>query len=423
MDRTSRRTRRPFNPETLMMGYGYDPFLSEGAIKPPVFLTSTFAFRNAEEGKRFFEWAYGLKERDPEHDPAMGLIYSRLNNPDLEILEDRLAAWEAAEKALAFSSGMAAITTTILALVDPGQELISTNPVYGGTDFFFEHICPRLGITVHRVRAGSSSVEDIERLLAERRDKVRMVFVETPSNPTNQMVDLEAVSKLCVDNGNEERKTLLMVDNTFLGPVFQHPLGQGADLVVYSATKFIGGHSDLVAGAVLGDESLLKEVGVYRTIFGNMAEPFTGWLMMRSLETVSVRMRQQQKNARALVRMLKEHPAVERVYYPGEMEDPVQNEIWRRQCSGTGALVSFEIRGSEADAFRVLDNFEVCKLAVSLGGTESLVEHPASMTHSDLDEETRREAGITSSMIRLSVGIEHRDDLLDDLRGALDTLT
>lgn len=405
-----------------MMGYGYDPFLSEGSVKPPVFLTSTFVFRNAQEGKRFFEWAYGLKERDPERDPEMGLIYSRLNNPDLEILEHRLAAWENAEMGLAFSSGMSAITTTVLGLVQPGEEIVSTNPVYGGTDFFFQHICPRLQIPVHRVTTGSDTVAEVERILKERGGKVRLVYAETPSNPTNSMVDLEALAKVAHGASGGDRETLLMVDNTFLGPLFQQPLSLGADLSVYSATKFIGGHSDVVAGALLGPGRLLKDVAVHRTIFGSMAEPFTGWLLMRSLETLAVRMRQQQENALALVAALKEHPAVTRVFYPGEMEDPRQREIWKKQCTGSGSLISFEVEGGEAEAFQVLDGFEIAKLAVSLGGTESLVEHPSSMTHSDLDEETKRLAGITPSMIRMSVGIENVDDLLADVTGALDEI-
>lgn len=422
--RNSTRTGKPFRPETLMMGYGYDPFLSEGAVKPPVFLTSTFAFRTAAEGKRFFEWAYGLKERDPAQDPEMGLIYSRLNNPDLEILETRLAAWEGADTGLVFSSGMAAIATTVQALVKPGQEIISTNPVYGGTDYFFEHICPEQNIEVHRTCAGSDSVKHIANLLDERGDSIRMIYVETPSNPTNQMVDLKALvelvqrSRVSREEGNE---LLLVVDNTFLGPVFQQPLELGVDLSVYSATKFIGGHSDLVAGALLGSSTLLKKVAVHRTILGTMAEPFTCWMMMRSLETLSIRMHRQQKNARAIVKMLQKHPAVEKIFYPGEL-DGEQTRIWKGQCSGSGSLISFTVNGGEAEAFKVLDNFEIAKLAVSLGGTETLVQHPGTMTHSDLDAETMLAAKITPNLIRISCGIEHEDDLLDDLKGALDTI-
>lgn len=421
--RHSARTGRPFDPQTLMMGYGYDPFLSEGSVKPPVFLTSTFAFRNSAEGKRYFEWAYGLKERDPSRDPEMGLIYSRLNNPDLEILENRLACWEGAEQGLVFSSGMSAITTTLLSLVAPGQEIISTNPVYGGTDFYFEHICPRWNTPVHRVRAGTDAAAQVEKLLRERPGRVRLVYVESPSNPTNCMTDLAALREVIQRVGTppEGQEILLVVDNTFLGPLFQQPLQCGADLSVYSATKFLGGHSDLVAGALLGSSRLLQEVGVYRTILGTMAEPFTCWLLLRSLETLSVRMEKQQETALHLARMLAAHPAVARVYYPGHL-DEAQNAIWNRQCQGSGSLISFDVKGGEAEAFRVLDAVEICKLAVSLGGTESLVEHPSTMTHSDLDDETKAMAGIGPAMIRLSVGLEAVVDLEADLRGALDML-
>jgi methionine-gamma-lyase len=419
MDSRSKRTGREFSPETLMMGYGYDPFRSEGSVKPPIFMTSTFAFKSAEEGKQFFEWAYGLKQRDPDHDPEMGLIYSRLNNPDLEILEHRLATWEKAEMGLVFSSGMSAITTTILALVEPGSEIISTNPVYGGTDYFLEHICPRMNIKVHRIRAGSDTVADVAALLEERGTKVRLVYAETPSNPTNRMVDIEALATMLKTKGDE--RPLFMVDNTFLGPVFQQPLLQGADLAVYSATKFIGGHSDLVAGAVLGPKSLLEPISVHRTIFGSMAAPFTCWLMMRSLETLSIRMHQQQKNAIELVELLKEHPSVTKVYYPGLLDDE-QTRIWKKQCEGPGSLISFNIKGGEKEAFRVLNSFEICKLAVSLGGTESLVQHPSTMTHSDLDDATKQAAEIGDNLIRLSVGIENLDDLKADLLGALEAI-
>lgn len=421
--RHSARTGRPFDPQTLMMGYGYDPFLSEGAVKPPVFLTSTFAFRNAAEGKRYFEWAYGLKERDPGKDPEMGLIYSRLNNPDLEILENRLACWEGAEQGLVFSSGMSAITTTLLSLVAPGQEIISTNPVYGGTDFYFEQICPRWKTPVHRVCAGSEAPAQVEALLRERAGKVRLIYVESPSNPTNSMTDIAALREVIqrVGQAPEGQEILLMVDNTFLGPLYQQPLQVGADLSVYSATKFLGGHSDLVAGALLGASRLLRDVGVYRTILGTMAEPFTCWLLLRSLETLAVRMEKQQENARHLAAMLAGHPAVARVFYPGYLDEG-QTAIWQRQCQGSGSLIAFEVRGGEAEAFRVLDNVEICKLAVSLGGTESLVEHPDTMTHSDLDEATKRQAGISPAMIRLSVGLEAITDLESDLRGALDSL-
>lgn len=406
-------------PETQMLGHGYDPFLSEGSVKPPVFLTSTFVFRCAEDGKRFFELAYGLKQKDPGEVP--GLIYSRINNPNLEILEQRLGVWEKAEKALVFASGMAAISSTVLAHLQPGEQVVATTPVYGGTHYFLSKILPRYGMNCRWIHAGSAFTTELEQILSNPDHRVRMVYVETPANPVNLMTDLPRCVELCARYSRPERPVLLVVDNTFLGPVFQQPLLLGADITVYSATKFIGGHSDVVAGAVMGREELLKPVAEMRTIMGNMASPFDCWLLMRSLETVAIRMRQQQENAHAVVAMLKAHPAVRSVYYPGELDEE-QDRIWRGQTSGGGSLISFDVKGDEAEAFRVLNAVKHAKLAVSLGGTETLIEHPATMTHSDLSAADRELACITPGMIRVSVGIEHIDDLLHDLDQALNVL-
>jgi len=419
MKRVSKITGRPFHPETLAMGYDYDPFLSEGAAKPPVFLTSTFCFRNAQEGKEFFELAYGLKEKREGQD--LGLIYSRLNNPNLEILEKRLAAWEGAEKAATFAAGLAAISTTVMALVKPGDSIITTNPVYGGTDYFFEHILDHWGVKVYRVNAGSRAPEEMAGIL-DRDPRVRIIYLETPANPNLILTDIRALADLAAAHSTEERRILTIVDNTLLGPLFQRPIEHGADVVIYSATKFIGGHSDLVAGVSIADEELMKSIMEYRTILGTMSSPFNTWLMSRSLETLAVRMERQQQNALEVFRVLQEHPAVAAVFYPGSNEDKRQQEIYQRQCTGSGSLISFEIKGGEKEAFQVLNRFEIFKLAVSLGGTESLVEHPKTMTHSDLDPETQKEAGITDALIRISLGIEHPEDLCADIRQALDVL-
>ncbi len=412
-----------FNAETLAIGLGYDPALSQGAVKPPVFLSSTFQFQSAAEGKRFFELAYGLRAAAPGEEP--GLIYSRLNNPNLQIFEERIAAWDRTEAALSFASGMAAITTSVLALVRPGEVILSTAPVYGGTHYFFRHLLPGLGIEVHTVAAGTHAHERLEE--AARRvgpERVRLLFVETPANPSLRLTDIAAVAALArrLSAGRASRPVLTAVDNTILGPVFQRPAALGADLVLYSATKFIGGHSDLIAGTVSGPRALMGEIATWRTILGTMPNPFTGWLLLRSLEKVSVRMRRQAKSAQKLALLLAEHPRVRRVFFPGLLaaDDP-QAEVWRRCCSGTGSLISFEIDGGEAEAFAVLDRFEVCRLAVSLGGTETLVEHPMSMTHADVPPEELEEQGVREGMIRLSVGLEHLSDLRRDLLHALGT--
>jgi methionine-gamma-lyase len=412
---------RPLHPESLMMSYGYRPEWSEGAAKIPIFQTSTFIFKSAEEGKAFFELAYGLRsQRDGEQ---MGLIYSRLNNPDLEILEDRLTLWDDAEAAAVFASGMAAITTTLLTFLRPGDVLLHSEPVYGGTDFLFKHILPQFGIRVVGFRAGTSP-EQVELHLCRLGliERLALIFIETPANPTNDLVDIAAFAALA-QRLSGARRILTAVDNTFLGPLWQQPLRYGADLVLYSATKYIGGHSDVIAGVCLGSRELLAQVKVLRTIFGTMAGPHTGWLLLRSLETLKLRMTAQMKTARHVAAFLTDHPKVARVYYLGNLtgDDP-QYVVYQRQCSAPGGMISFEVVGGEAEAFRLLNALKLIRLAVSLGGTESLAEHPATMTHADVDPEERLELGITPAMIRLSVGVEHPDDLIADLAQALEAV-
>ncbi len=412
---------REFNPETLALGYAYDPSLSEGAVKPPVFLTSTFQFDSAQHGKEFFELAYGLRERAPGEVP--GLIYSRLNNPNLQIFEQRMAAWDRTERGATFSSGMAAISTAALAFLRPGDRVLCSSPVYGGTHFLLENILPQFGIEAVQVPAGINTPTRMGELAREL-GGVRMLYLETPANPSNAMVDIAAVAALGRALSEESgRKVITAVDNTFLGPVFQRPATLGADLVIYSATKFIGGHSDLIAGVITGPSALLEPLLSFRTILGTMAAPFTGWMLLRSLETLSIRMRRQAKNARVLAAMLADHPRVTRVNYPTLLpEGSPERAIYTSQCTGPGSLISFEVEGGEEAAFEVLDRFEVFRLAVSLGGTESLVEHPMRMTHADVEPAALEAIGVTPGLIRMSVGIEHLSDLKRDLRYALDAL-
>lgn len=410
------------HPESLMMGYGYRPELSEGSIKPPLFLTSTFVFETAEEGKAFFELAYGLRKGDPGEE--MGLIYSRLNNPNLEILEDRLTIWDGAEAAAVFESGMAAISTTLLSLLAPGDVVLFSEPIYGGTDFLLKHILPRYGIRPVGVLANGGTAA-FEAALADHaiRDHLAVIYVETPANPTNALVDIAACAELAQRWSRPNKRVLLAVDNTFLGPLWQHPLRHGADIVLYSATKYIGGHSDLIAGVALGSKAVVEPIKAFRTILGTMASPMTGWMLLRSLETLKLRMTSQMKNARYVADFLADHPKVERVYYLGHLPpDSPEHALYRRQCVAPGSIISFEIVGGEAEAFRFLNNLQLFHLAVSLGGTESLVEHPASMTHSDVDPEERIEMGITEKMVRLSIGVEHPEDLIADLKQGLEAV-
>lgn len=412
---------RALAPETLMMGYGYDPALSEGAIKAPLFQASTFVFKSAEDGKRFFEVAYGLRAQEP--DEALGLIYSRINNPNLEILEDRLAVWDAADRALVFSSGMAAISTAMFALTRPGDVILYAAPAYGGTEYLFDRILPRWGVRAVTVLAseGTAALEAaVSRASAEAASaggRLAMIYLETPANPTNQMVDVAAAARASRAVGQAERP-LVAVDNTFLGPLWQRPLELGADLSLYSLTKYVGGHSDLIAGACLGSAEVMARVAEMRTICGTATDPHTAWLLARSLETLHLRMERAQANAVALAERLRGHPAVTQVMMAGDGSDE-QKAIFASQCRGPGSTFSLRVRGGEAEAFRVLNGLKLFKLAVSLGGSESLASHPSSMTHSDYADEAKARCGIGDDLIRLSVGVENVDDLWADLEQAL----
>lgn len=412
--------KQTLHPETQMMGYGYDPHLSEGALKPPIFLTSTFVFKNAQEGKDFFDYASGRKE--PPEGTTPGLVYSRFNNPNLEVLEDRLTLWDGAESAAVFSSGMSALSTTLLAFLRPGDSILISRPLYGGTETLVDKVLPQYGISVVGFEDGCSA-EQVRAAAAEAKSKGRvgLILVETPANPTNGLVDLQLMAAVADELGQSQGfRPAVAVDNTFLGPVYQCPLKVGGDLVLYSLTKYVGGHSDLVAGAVTGSKEWVKPVKGLRGFLGTQADPNTAWMLMRSLETLSLRMEKANLNAARIAAFLRDHPKVEHVNYLGFLtEDDPRKAVYNRQCKAPGSTFAFYIKGGEAEAFRFLDQLQVVKLAVSLGGTESLCSHPASMTHSGVPKEQRDRLGVTDAMIRLSVGIEHPDDLIADLEQAL----
>ena len=414
---------RKMKPESLMMSYGYKPELSEGAIKCPIFQTSTFVFKSAEEGKAFFEVAYGHREKKSGEE--LGLIYSRINNPDLEILENRLTLWDEADDCAVFESGMSAITTVLLEFLKPGDLLLMSSPVYGGSDHFIKKILPKFGIQVAEFKVGQGK-DEVIKLVQDTglADKLALVYIETPANPTNDLIDIEASKEIARFFSTPSKEIYLAVDNTYMGPVWQHPLKHGADLVLYSATKYIGGHSDVIAGACLGSFELIKRVKGLRTFLGNMASPNTGWLLMRSLETLKVRMDTQAYNANKVAEFLNHHPAVERVYFLGNIteKDGEQFRIKQRQCLTNGGMISFDVKGSEKEAFQFLNSLKLIKLAVSLGSTESLAEHPATMTHVDVDPTLRQELSITERMIRLSIGVEHYEDIIYDIDQALNSI-
>jgi len=412
------------SPSTLMMSYGFDPKLSEGSIKCPIFQTSTFAFESAAAGKSSMQLAYGLRERKPSEDP--GLIYSRINNPTLEILEDRLTLWDRAEDALVFASGMAAISTTILSFARPGDAIAFASPVYGGSDYLFEKLLPQFGIRAVSFSADADEAEMRRALrqasdLAGHQHRVPMVYAETPANPTNQLVDLALLARLAGElrdqNGGRPK---VIVDNTMMGPLWQRPLEHGADIAVYSLTKYVGGHSDLIAGSCLGSHSDMATVRGFRTILGTMTDPHTAWLLLRSLETLSLRMKKAETSALEVASFLRGHSKVESVGYLGFLDPATQQgALFERQCLGAGSTFSVIVKGGEEEAFRLLDALQLVKLAVSLGGTESLASYPAGMTHVDVDDATKIATGIVPGLIRVSVGVEEPQDLIADFAHAL----
>lgn len=412
---------RKLKPSTLMMGHGYDPILSEGSLKPPIFLTSTFAFESAAAGKRFFEGVTGKRPGGAE-----GLVYSRFNNPNQEILEDRLSVWDEAEDALVFSSGMSAIATMMLALVNQNDVIVHSGPLYAATETMVAKILSRFGISFLDFPAGATQAE-IEAMLDEGRTlaaqkggRLALIYLESPANPTNALVDVEAVNAARASLfGAAEDAPPIAIDNTFLGPLWQQPLRHGADIVLYSLTKYAGGHSDLVAGGVLGAKKWLDPIRMMRNTIGTICDPNTAWMLLRSLETVELRMQRAGENAEKICEFLRQHPKVEGLGYLGFISDARQQDIFNRHCSGAGSTFSVFIKGGEEESFRFLDSLKIAKLAVSLGGTETLASHPAAMTHLSVPQERKDRLGITDNLVRISIGIEDADDLIADFDQAL----
>ncbi|KTF68743.1 cystathionine gamma-synthase family protein [Sphingomonas sp. HT-1] len=408
---------RKLKPATMMMGHGYDPMLSEGSLKPPIFLTSTFVFPNAAAGKRHFEGVTGKRPGGAE-----GLVYSRFNGPNQEILEDRLAIWEEAEDALAFSSGMSAIATLFLSMVKPGDTIIHSGPLYAATETLIARILGRFGIHWLDFPAGATR-EEIDAVLAKAATgNVALIYLESPANPTNALVDVEAVaaSRDAIFKG--DTKPPIAIDNTFLGPLWSQPLKHGADIVVYSLTKYAGGHSDLVAGGVLGTKAHINTIRLMRNTIGTICDPNTAWMLLRSLETLELRMSRAGENAAKVCEFLASHPKVEKVGYLGFLErgdDQRQADIYRRHCTGAGSTFSLYLKGGEKEAFAFLDSLKIAKLAVSLGGTETLASHPAGMTHLSVPEARKQALAITDNLVRISIGVEDADDLIADFENAL----
>ncbi|MBF6602107.1 MAG: cystathionine gamma-synthase family protein [Sphingorhabdus sp.] len=415
---------RKLKPSTLMMGHGYDPALSEGSLKPPIFLTSTFAFENAAAGKRHFEGITGKRPGGSD-----GLVYSRFNGPNQEIFEDRLSIWDEAEDALVFSSGMSAIATVLLANVSQGDVVVHSGPLYAATETLINKILGRFGVTFLDFPAGASPgkvaelLEQAKAQAAENGGKVAIIYLESPANPTNALVDIEGVygARNQVFE-NDAAAPPIAIDNTFLGPLWQQPLKHGADIVIYSLTKYVGGHSDLVAGGVLGSKAYMDQVRAIRNTIGTICDPNTAWMLLRSLETLELRMTRAGENAAKVCAFLRDHPKVEGLGYLGFITDESQKDIYDRHCSGAGSTFSLFIKGGEAEGFAFLDALRIAKLAVSLGGTETLASLPAAMTHLSVPDERRAALGITDNLIRISIGVEDPDDLIADFEQALEAV-
>ncbi len=406
------------SPATLMMSHGYDPVLSEGSLKAPIFLTSTFAFPSAADGKRFFEGITGKVAGGTD-----GLVYSRFNGPNQQILEGRLAIWDKAEEALVFSSGMTAICVLFLAFASAGDVIVHSGPLYAASEGFIAKTLSRFGVTYVDFPAGATR-EELDAVMAKataqaaaQGGKVAMVYLESPANPTNALVDVEAVRD--ARDAAIGPDCPIAIDNTFLGPLWSCPLDHGADIVVYSLTKYVGGHSDLVAGSVSGAKKWLTPVRMLRNTMGGIVDPNTAWMLMRSLETVELRMGRAGENAAKVCAYLKDHPKVAGLGYLGDVADPRQQDIFNRHCTGAGSTFSLYLKGGEAEAFRFLDSLKIAKLAVSLGGTETLASLPAAMTHLSVPDARKAQLGITDNLVRISIGIEDADDLIADFEQAL----
>ena len=411
----------PIHPSTQMTAYGYDPALSEGAVKPPVFLTSTFVFKTAEQGAEFFDVVGGRKPA-PEGMGAGGLVYSRFNHPNTEIVEDRLALYDNAEAALLTSSGMAAISAVALTYLRPGDSIVAYTPLYGGTETLLGKVFTGWGIKPVPFTDGMSAeclLDSLEK--AAEQGPVKMVYLETPANPTNALIDLkmvrEVVDKWSTSSG---QKPIVVCDNTMLGPVFQTPLDFGVDICVYSLTKYVGGHSDLVAGGITGSKEALLPIRQSRSAYGFQLDPHSSWMLARSMETLALRMEKSAESGLKIASWLASNETLPcKVLHPEHDSDERVQAVYASQCSGPGSTFAFVIDGDRELAFRILNNLQIFKLAVSLGGSESLVCHPASTTHSGVPLAARESAGVTDGLIRLSVGLEHPDDLICDLDQAM----
>ena len=409
-------------PETLAVSYGYDPEMGMRSAKPPIFMTSTFVYPSAQHAKDVHQ-AY-FDRTGPLVDETH-FIYSRLGHPGLDFLEKRLAAIDGGEAAAVFCSGMATHSTIALAHVRAGDSVLHGRPIYGGVDMLYNAFMPQFGSFAAAYLDGTDAAcVRVAAAEAMAKGPLALIIAETPANPTAAIVDLALMVQIADEVGAQQgRRPLVVVDNTLLGPFAQRPLQQGVDLCMTSLTKYCGGHSDLLAGGVSGRSALIEPLRLLRTTLGNHLDPFTSWLVLRSLESVHVRTERAMSNARTVAEYLRDHPKVSGVTYLGFLPDgSLQRAVYDRQCKAAGSTFSFHLHGGEAEAFRMLDRLLLMKLAVSLGGSETLICHSASTTHYAVAREERLAGGITDGTMRLSIGLEHVDDLIADLAQALEAV-
>ena len=383
---------------TRAIHHGYDPHSADGALTPPLHLTSTFAFETAEQGGARFAGE------------APGHIYTRISNPTTDLLEQRMAALEGGEAAVAMASGMGAITSVMWSFLKAGDELITDKTLYGCTFSFFQHGLSRFGVTVTHVDLTNPLA--LETAIS---DKTKIVYFETPANPNMRLVDIAAISAIARRHGART-----VVDNTYATPVQTRPLEHGADIVVHSATKYLGGHGDLVAGLAIGTEDDMAEVRMVgvKDMTGSVLAPFNAMLILRGLKTLSLRVERHAQSAQQVAEMLTEHPAIGAVFYPG-LPGFAQHDLAKRQMDGFGGMIAFELTGGYASGIAMMNRLQLIRRAVSLGDAETLIQHPASRTHSTYSREEREAHGISEGLVRISVGLEDVSDLIEDLHQAL----
>ena len=401
------------HPRTAVLTRGFDPSLSFGSARPAVFRSSTYAFSSPEAAEHAFAITTGKIQ--PAAGERADLIYSRFSHPNAEILEDQIVPLEAdASDAAVFNSGMAAIMTAFLAFTRPGSTIVYTTPLYGGTTGLIHNFLEPFG--VQGISAPSGDGAAIDHAIRTAKN-CSIVFLETPANPTLIMTDIERATATAKQHPD---KPVIMVDNTFLGPVFQHPLQLGADITLYSATKFLSGFSDMVAGvAITRNHDMILKIRSRRGMFGNILQPDECWMLDGRLPTVALRMNRQSKNAQRIAEALVGHTLLSRVIYPTLFTDPEQKRTFEKQCAYPGSLFSVEFKGGKEAAFEFLRHLRIARNAVSLGSVETLVCHPKSTTHSGMSEAELRESGVTDGLVRISVGIEDWRDLLADFEQAL----